>query len=151
MLQKKSVQISIFCFVILTFGLFVFKLIHKIELKKQAVQNTATIPQFVFQTLSHQNFNKQRIADTLGKVVFMLFSPDCEHCQYMAQTMGTHSEQIKNMQFILVTPFADSAAVARFAQTYRLNALPNVQLLLDKNDNFPAIFGATLTPSFFYI
>jgi thioredoxin-like negative regulator of GroEL len=147
--MKKVIKIALVVLVLFVVGWFGYKTVRKIRQQKQAVLNTATIPQFVFQTLSHQNFNKQSIADTLGNVVFMLFSPDCEHCQYMAQSMVAHAEQIKNTQFIMVTPFADSAAVAQFAQTYRLNTLPNVQLLLDRNDNFPKIFGASITPSFF--
>ena len=127
----------------------VFRIHNKIQQKQITEKITATIPLFTFQTETHQNFGKQNIADTLGNIVFMLFSPTCEHCQYMAQTMVSNKQQIKNVQVIMVTPFADSAAVVQFAQTYGLNTLPNVQLLLDRKMNFPKIFGATLTPSFF--
>ena len=147
--MKTAIKTVLILLVLFTVGWFGYKTVRSIQRKNRAELTTATIPQFTFQTLAHQHFSKQSIADTLGNVVFMLFSPDCEHCQYMAQSMVAHKEEIQNTQFIMVTPFGDSAAVAQFEQTYKLNTLPNVQLLLDEKADFPKTFGATLTPSFF--
>lgn len=147
--MRRLIKILLIAVVLFVIGYFGYKTVYKIQMQKQAALNTATIPQFTFETINHQSFGRQNIKDTLGNVDIMLFSPDCEHCQYMAQSMVQHKEQIKNIQFIMVTPFGDSASVAQFAQTYGLNALPNVQLLLDTKVAFPKIFGSSLVPSFY--
>ncbi|MFT4202380.1 MAG: hypothetical protein QM610_00565 [Chitinophagaceae bacterium] len=134
---------------LLLLGWLGYKIYDKLQTQKQAAANIAILPQFRFQTMAHQTFSKQAIKDTMGQVVIMLFSPDCEHCQYMAQAMVRHKEAIKDVQFVMVTPFGDSASVATFAHGYHLDSLSNVQLLLDGKVQFPSLFGSSLVPSFY--
>ena len=85
--MRKVIQITLFIAAFLVIGYFVYKIVHKINLVSQIAENTATIPQFNFNTIQHHTFTKQDIGDTLGNVIIQLFSPDCEHCQYMAQSL----------------------------------------------------------------
>lgn len=85
----------------------------------------------------------------MGNVIIQLFSPDCEHCQYMAQNFIKNKEKLKNIEIVMVTPFGDSTSVVKFAQTYQLNSLTNVHLLLDTKADFFKIFGSSLVPSFY--
>ena len=147
--MKKVLQIAISIIVIFTLSYFIHKIVHTINLKKQIAQNTTTIPQFTFSTIQHQPFTKQNIGDTLGNVIIQLFSPDCEHCQYMAQSFVKNKEKLKGIEIFMVTPLGDSSAVAQFANTYQLNTLSNVHLLLDTKANFFKIFGTSLVPSFY--
>ena len=147
--MRKIIRITVFSAAFLVIGYFVYKIVHKINIKKQVAENTATIPQFSFSTIQHRPFTKQNIDDTLGNVIIQLFSPDCEQCQYMAESFVKNKEKLKDIEIIMVTPFGDSSSVAQFAQTYQLNTLSNVHLLLDTKGAFYKIFGSSLIPCFY--
>ena len=147
--MRKAIKILLIAGLLFMIGYFGFKTFHKIKLQKHATLNTVTIPIFSFQTIDHHIFRKENIQDTLGNIVIMLFSPDCEHCQYMANAMVKNKKSIEDIQFVMVTPFGDSASVAQFKKAYGLNILSNVKLLLDTHDDFHKIFGTSLVPSFF--
>ena len=134
--MRKIIRIIPFIAAFLVIGYFVYRIVHKIKIKKEVTENTATIPQFSFSTIQHQPFTKQNISDTLGNVIVQLFSPDCEHCQYMAESLVKNKEKLKDIEIIMVTPFADSSSVVQFMQTYHLNALKKVHLLLDSKAAF---------------
>lgn len=147
--MRKIIGIILLVFSFLVIGYLVYQINHKINIKNRVAENIITIPQFSFSTIQHQTFTKQNIRDTLGNVIIQLFSPDCEHCQYMAQSMVKNKEKLKDIEIIMVTPFADSSSAAQFAQTYQLNTLKNVHLLLDNKAAFFKIFGSSLVPSFY--
>ncbi|OIQ63095.1 thioredoxin [mine drainage metagenome] len=149
MYMRQRVKIGFIVLILFTVVLLGYKTISKFQFLQRVALNTVTIPQFTFETLQRQNFGKQNIKDSLGNVIIMLFSPDCDHCQYMAHSLVKNNEKIKKIQFLMVTPFADGALVNRFGQTYGLNALPNVQLLIDTKGDFPKIFGTAIVPSFY--
>ena len=112
--MRKIIRITLFIAAFLVIGYFVYKIVHTINLKKQVAENTASIPQFSFSTIQHQTFKKRNIADTLGNIIIQLFSPDCEHCQYMAESFVKNKEKLNDIEIIMVTPFGDSSSVAQF-------------------------------------
>lgn len=147
--MKKVFQIVISVVFLFLLSYLTYKIVHTINLKKRVAENTANIPQFTFSTIQHHKFTKQNIHDTLGNIIIQLFSPDCEHCQYMAQNFVKNKEKLKGIEIFMVTPFGDSSAVAQFGNTYELNTLSNVHLLLDTKADFFKIFGTSLVPSFY--
>ena len=147
--MRKTIQIMIISAVILLIGYFGYRIYHAIKIKSRVAENIATLPQFQFITIQNQPYTKKNLIDTLGNVIIQLFSPDCEHCQYMANSFIKNKEKLKNIEIIMITPFSDSSSVALFAQTYRLNKLENVQLLLDKKGDFFKIFGNSIVPAFY--
>ena len=147
--MRKIIRITLFIAAIFIVAYFVYKIVHTINIKNQIFEKTATIPQFSFNTIQHHIFTKQNIDDTLGNVIIQLFSPDCEHCQYMAESFVKNKEKLKDIEIIMVTPFGDSSSVAQFAQTYHLDSLKNVHLLLDTKAAFFKMFGSSLVPSFY--
>ena len=58
-------------------------------------------------------------------VAFIVFSPDCEHCQHEARELHEYKDQLKDYQIVMITlhPFD---AMKEFISTYQLNELPNV-------------------------
>lgn len=147
--MRKIIRIILFIAAFLVIGYFVYQIVHKIKIKKEVAENTATIPNFRFRTIQHQPFNKQNISDTLGNVIIQLFSPDCEHCQYMAESFLKNKEKLSDIEIIMVTPFGDSSSVAQFSKIYHLDSLKNVHLLLDTKAAFFKIFGSSIVPSFY--
>ena len=60
-------------------------------------------------------------------MLLMLFSPECSHCQHTAEEIVQRKEELKNIQIVMATMQSISQMNA-FAETYGLNALPNVVL-----------------------
>jgi thiol-disulfide isomerase/thioredoxin len=81
-------------------------------------------------------------------LVLNYFNPNCEHCQYMAQSFLANKDKLSDVTIVMVT-VADSAATANFYGDYQLNKLPNIIVLRDTKFQFPAIFGTGVVPSFF--
>lgn len=147
--MRKVIRIIIYIIAFLLIGYLGYKIVFAIKFKQQVAENTAAIPQFQFTTIQHQPFTKQNLIDTLGNVIIELFSPDCYHCQYMAESFVKNKKKLKNMEIIMVTPFGDSSSIALFIETYRLNTLENIQVLLDSKAEFFKIFGNSVVPSFY--
>lgn len=147
--MKKIFRILVIVIALITVSYFSYRIINRIQENEKMAEKRATIPQFSFVSTQNKPFTKQNISDTLGSIIMELFSPDCEHCQYMAKTMVKNKEKFQDIEILMVTPFGDSSKVTEFAQAYQLNALPNVHILLDPKMEFPKIFGSALVPSFY--
>lgn len=126
-----------------------YRIIRTVRKNTHIAQNIATLPELNFVTIENRPFNKQDIQDTLGKIIIELFSPDCEHCQYMAKTLVTNKDKLRDTEIIMVTPFGDSASVSEFVKKYQLDSLPKIHVLLDPKFDFQKIFGSSLVPFFF--
>ena len=71
--------------------------------------------------------------------VFMIFSPDCHHCQYEAEQIVNQKNELKNINIVMITmhPF-DS--MKDFIYKYRLNEVPNVIVGKDIYYLMPAFY-----------
>lgn len=147
--MKKGILITVIVAVGLVLGNYLFKAVNNIRLKNAIDKNTATIPQFNFTTADDHNFTKKDLRDTLGTVIFEVFSPDCSHCQKMADSLIKYKDRLINMELVMVTPFGDSASVSQFITDHHLELLPDTHFLLDTKATFFKIFGYTGVPSFF--
>jgi len=83
-----------------------------------------------------------------GKVVLVLFQPDCDHCQREAEAIREHLDAFAEYTLYFVT-YAPMEDIQKFARDYRLNredniffAFADVQPILDN-------FGSIPTPSLY--
>ncbi len=116
--------------------------------KKENKQRTQTLQHVGFESLAGglvylDEFDRQK------PTVIIYFNPGCEHCQYEATEIGHRAEQFGKINTILVTPEPSVEKVKAFAQTYHLNEVDNLFILLDKNRQFIRHFGTTVFPSVF--
>ena len=58
-------------------------------------------------------------------VLFMLFSPDCSHCQHTAEEMLQRKDDLKDIHIVMVT-LQSLTQMNAFVAKYRLNELQNV-------------------------
>lgn len=58
-------------------------------------------------------------------VFFMLFSPDCSHCQHETEELIRHKDELSNVQVVMITmhPLKDMNA---FISKYRLQEMKNL-------------------------
>lgn len=131
---------------LLLVGIIAMRIRKRLEVKASIENAIAHLPSFDFLTLNGQSFDNSNISK--DKVIINYFNPECEHCQYMAQTYREHAAELKDLQILMVT-IADSAKTARFTQTYKLDSIPAITIMLDKKRTFAGTFGTTMLPSFF--
>ena len=65
-------------------------------------------------------------------VLFLIFSPDCSHCQKEAEELTEYKEKMKDLQIILIT-MHPLWMMNDFIVKYKLNELPNVIVGKDIN------------------
>ena len=74
------------------------------------------------------------------KVLVMLFSPDCSHCQQEAEAMVQRRKELKDIQVVMVTmhPLHQMNA---FAEKYDLRELKNIVIGRDMYMTLPSFYG----------
>jgi thiol-disulfide isomerase/thioredoxin len=111
-------------------------------------QRFPTIPQFtVFKAPDSTSFTR----DDLKKnkpVVFMIFSPDCEHCQHETEKLLANIDKFKNSQIVMVTylPYHEMMA---FYKNYKIADYPEITMARDTKFFFPVFFKIRNLPSIF--
>ena len=58
-------------------------------------------------------------------VLYMIFSPECSHCQHETEELIAHKELFKDVQIVMVT-MHPLWMMNEFVSKYKVNTLPNV-------------------------
>ena len=146
MARKAAIFIGV---VVLGFVLFFGYRISRVwRMKTAAAEKARSLPVFSFTRLDGTPFTDDSLPNDGRRLIIMLFSPDCEHCQHTAKNFVRRVRSLGSCRLLLVT-LADSLAAAQFYTDYRLELLPQLILLRDPGANFPRIFGVGVIPSFF--
>jgi len=126
-----------------------FAILLKIKEKKDSnTTKSSPIPKFMFYKIGNSLFTKDSIMSVRYRLIINHFSPNCEHCQYMASEFLKDSQKLKDIQILMITS-ADSSSAAKFNSDYKLSLLSNITILRDTNYQFQKIFGTGVVPSFF--
>jgi len=78
-------------------------------------------------------------------VLFMLFSPDCSHCQQTAEEMIKYKDDIKDFQ-IVMTSLHPLWQMNAFIEKYRLKELENVVIGKDLFNIMPSFYNIKNMP-----
>lgn len=113
--------------------------------ERSQIGDGRTLPNFSFLRLGEKG-DLDRSDLSQDMVVVVYFSPNCQHCQSLAADLGTKVERLTNIDWVWITRF-DKGEAIKFAETYGLNAQPNVHFGLDQNARFYQFFGDMFTPS----
>ena len=81
-----------------------------------------------------------------GKNIFVLFQPECDHCQNEAAEIEKHLDRFKayTLYFISSSPMPQ---VTMFAQDYKLNDKPKVKFAVTYTESVLNFYGPIPTPS----
>ncbi len=107
-----------------------------------------TIPQFTIykapdsSAFSHNDLQKKK------PVIFMIFSPECEHCQHETEALLADIEKFKNAQIVMVTYLPYDEMVA-FYKNYKIANYPEITMARDTKFFFPVFFKITNLPSIY--
>jgi thiol-disulfide isomerase/thioredoxin len=107
-----------------------------------------TIPQFtVYKAPDSTVFTR----DDLQKkkpVVFMIFSPDCEHCQHETEALLANIDKLKNTQILMIT-YLPYGEMIEFYKKYKIADYPQIIMARDTKFFFPVFFKVRNLPSLF--
>ncbi|MBN9349381.1 MAG: redoxin domain-containing protein [Chitinophagaceae bacterium] len=107
-----------------------------------------TIPTFTVykapdSTVFHRT-NLQRNKPT----IFMVFSPECSHCQHETSEIIKNIDKFKNAQILMVT-YLPYNEMLQFYKDYKLYRYRNITVARDASFFFPQFFRVRNFPSFY--
>lgn len=103
------------------------------------------MPAFKIQLMdSVSSFNTYNIKPG-KKTVLMLFGPDCEHCQHMADSIRAHMSELKNANLYMFS-FAELRDIKKFAEKYKLNKEKNIVFGKDIDFFFAGFYKLSAVP-----
>ncbi len=82
------------------------------------------------------------------ETIFMIFSPDCEHCQHETEALLKDIDKLKNAQIIMITYLPYNEMIT-FYKNYKIADYPQITMARDTKFFFPVFFKVRNLPSIF--
>lgn len=106
------------------------------------------IPQFtIFKASDSSAFTKNDLKKKKS-TVFIIFSPDCEHCQRETDSLIAHIKLFRNAQIIMTTYLAHDMMV-KFYHQYKIASHPEITMGRDAKFFFPVFFKVASLPAIY--
>jgi thiol-disulfide isomerase/thioredoxin len=107
-----------------------------------------TIPQFtVYKAPDSTAFSRKDLQQR-KPVVFMIFSPDCEHCQHETEALLANIDKFKDAQIVMIT-YLPYEEMIQFYKNYKIADYPQITMARDTKFFFPVFFKIRNLPSIF--
>jgi thiol-disulfide isomerase/thioredoxin len=142
MINKKKLQVLVFCIVA---GIVIF-LLYQIKEKEKIKEKIQTLPNFSFLRLDSTPFQTEIL--TKRHTVIIYFNSTCEHCHYEAQEIIKYISKLSNVNLVFISE-ENMQVISTFAEKYELVKYQNVNVLQAPNFSFAKYFGNTPLPSIF--
>jgi peroxiredoxin len=98
--------------------------------------------------ISIDNGSRVSAKDLPGKLLLILFQPDCDHCQREAEDIKRHISAFADYQLYFISS-APMDEVRRFAEEYKLREHANVHLATTSVTDILNTFGPIQAPSIY--
>lgn len=96
--------------------------------------------------ITFEDGQTQSARNLKGKMLLILFQPDCDHCQREAVDFRENMEHFKNIPMYFVSA-ATIEEVKKFAEEYKLSQFSNIKWGTTTVSNIISSFGAIDAPS----
>lgn len=107
-----------------------------------------TIPEFtVYKAPDSTAFSKKDLKKR-KPVVFMIFSPDCEHCQHETEALLADIKKFRDAQIVMIT-YLPYNEMIQFYKIYKIADYPEITMARDTKFFFPVFFKVRNLPSIF--
>ena len=142
--MKKKTLFSTICFTIFALlALLGYKTYRVRKIRSETEQNIEKLPAlsafFPDSILSRSSFSP---------VIVYHFSPDCEHCQFMAKEINGNIGKLDDTNILMITEASKKDAL-QFMTDYGLDNIQGVHLGIDSTYIFFKTFGSFAIPSFY--
>lgn len=117
----------------------------KREIKSATNVKQNDLPAMQLMTTSGQPVFTKALA---GKIILILFQPECDHCQREAEQIQHNLGAFVNYQLYFISDVSE-AELLRFANEYNLNTHVNIHFARTTADEILSNFGPLETPALF--
>ena len=102
-------------------------------------------PIFSIMSVKGKEVTEKKLPSNYKYTCFIIFSPDCSHCQTEAEDINQNMAKLKNMFFVWAS-YREMADIKKFAAKYKLNQHANVVVGQDPTFTLPSFFRPKMTP-----
>lgn len=143
--MKKYLKIIIPVLVLGLLSFMGYKVICKINHKKEVAENIKTIPEFSYQTIEGKEFSNNDLKENTP-TIFIYFNSECEHCQNEAEQICANIEKFTGVQLVFIS-FEKQNRIKDFATKYKLIGYDKITFLCDNKVSFSTTFDVNSLPS----
>ena len=107
-----------------------------------------SIPQFSIYKASDSTLFTREDLQKRKPVVFIIFSPDCEHCQHETEALTANIQKFKDAQIVMVE-YLSHAQMVKFYKDYKIASYPNIIMGRDAKYYLPLFFDVKSLPAIY--
>ncbi len=142
--MKKYFKIFVLLIFVSLLSFMGYKIVSKINHKKEVAAKIKTIPAFTYQNLNGESFsNKNLKTDTA--TLFIYFNSECEFCNEEAQMIHDHIDDFNPFQLVFVS-FEQPLKIASFAKKHNLLNNDKINFVCDSKVTFATTFDVQSLP-----
>ncbi|MDB5200231.1 MAG: hypothetical protein JWO92_2194 [Chitinophagaceae bacterium] len=141
----RRVSILVFTLLITLVG---FSQTEQADTTKPVYLRFPTIPQFTIYKASDSTVFTRENLQKKKSTVFIIFSPDCEHCQHETQALIANIDMFKNAQIVMVE-YLSFEQMKKFYDDYKIKNYPNIIMGRDAKFYLPLFFKVESLPAIY--
>lgn len=107
-----------------------------------------SLPQFTIYKASDSTKFTREDLQKRKPTVFIIFSPDCEHCHKETEELTTNIDKFKDAQIVMVQ-FLPHAQMVKFYHDHKIADYPNIIMGRDAQYFLPLFFKVTSLPAIY--
>ena len=142
--MKKILKILIPILVISLLAFMGYKVVNKINHKKQVAENIKQMPAFSYVTLENKVFTQENLVQNIP-TLFIYFNSECDFCNHEAEMVQQNIEQLKDIQVVFIS-YEPVEKIKQFANNYKLLNYDNIYFLSDSKISFATTFDVKSMP-----
>ena len=106
------------------------------------------VPQFtIYKAADSTKFTRENLQKNKS-TVFIIFSPDCEHCHHETKALIANIDKFKKAQIVMVQ-YLQHAQMEKFYKDYKIANYPNIIMGRDAKFFLPMFFKVTSLPAIY--
>ncbi len=142
--MKKTLKILLPILIISLIAFMGYKVVSKINHKKQVAENIKKMPAFSYLTLENKIFTNENLE--VGKpTLFIYFNSECDFCNHEAEMVQQNIDQLKDIQVVFIS-YEPIEKIKTFATKFKLLHHANIYFLSDSKITFASTFDVTYMP-----
>ena len=142
--MKKILKIVIPILVISLLAFMGYKVVSKINHKKQVAENIKKMPAFSYVTLENKVFTQENLVQNIP-TLFIYFNSECDFCNHEAEMVQQNIEQLKDIQVVFIS-YESIEKIKPFATKFKLLNHANISFLSDSKITFATTFDVKSMP-----
>lgn len=144
MTMKKTLKIVIPILILSLLAFMGYKVISKINYKKEVAENIKKMPPFSYATLESKIFTQNNLEKN-KPILFIYFNSECDFCNEEAKMIKENITQFKNIQLVFIS-FEEPTKIKAFATNHQLINHDNITFLCDSKATFATTFDVKSLP-----